>query len=182
MAKQCGPIPITGTIDDVCFYRMNGKYYARLKSSLTRKRVLKDAAFRRTREHAATLGEASKIASRVYRLIPRENRKQALYREMTGKAIYLLREEKGQEEVFQSLSKVYLNPEPLPEPKITAKKSRVKTRKEHYTGRSYFPAPKLKERYRKHPYRRSRLLQSTGGRRICLMKKFALKKNCAMGP
>ncbi|TAN15269.1 MAG: hypothetical protein EPN37_09945 [Chitinophagaceae bacterium] len=75
MPKQCGPIRITGTIDNVCFYKMDGVYYARMKSSLTRKRVLKNAAFRLTRAHAATLGEASKIASRVYRLISKVQRK-----------------------------------------------------------------------------------------------------------
>lgn len=39
MAKQIGPVFITGTIGDICFYKMDGQYYARMKSSLSSKRV-----------------------------------------------------------------------------------------------------------------------------------------------
>lgn len=109
MAKQCGPFPHTGTIDNVCFYKMEGIYYARMKSSLTRKRVLREATFLKTRIHAATFGEASQIASLVYELIPKVQKGPCLYREMTGKAIYLLREGKDKEAVFQNLYKLNLS-------------------------------------------------------------------------
>jgi hypothetical protein len=115
MAKLCGPLLITGTIDDVCFYKMHGNYYARMKSSLSRKRVLKDPKFQLTRVHASLLGEASKIASRVYRLITGEREKHTLYREITGKAIYLLREGKDKEDTFEILCGQYLKPEPVKE-------------------------------------------------------------------
>ncbi len=115
MAIQCGPRFLTRTIDNVCFYKMEGNYYARLKSSLSRKRVLKDPKFQLTRVHAALLGEASKIASRVYRLIRGEHKKHALYREITGKAIYMLREGKDKEAVFETLCGQYLKPEPVKE-------------------------------------------------------------------
>lgn len=110
MAKQCG-FYITGTLGEICFYQMGGKYYARKKSSLTRERVMKSPAFRRTREHAATLAEASRIASKVYRLVRGEDKAYTLYREMTGKAICLLREGKSKEAVFQCLSSQYLTTE-----------------------------------------------------------------------
>ncbi|MGH2644270.1 MAG: hypothetical protein ACRDE2_09995 [Chitinophagaceae bacterium] len=111
MAKQCGPYKITGTIDNVCFYRMNDSYYVRMKSSITRKQVMKDPAFRRTREHAALLGEASKIASGVYRQITGERKKHAIYRELTGKAMRLLKEGRDKEAVFQILDGLYLKKE-----------------------------------------------------------------------
>jgi hypothetical protein len=38
MARQAGNIFIEGIIDDLSFYRMDGKYYVRLKSSLTGKK------------------------------------------------------------------------------------------------------------------------------------------------
>jgi hypothetical protein len=44
MAKQAGDIFITGTIDDLCFYKMDGAYYVRLKSSLTGKKFWKNKA------------------------------------------------------------------------------------------------------------------------------------------
>jgi hypothetical protein len=37
MAKQVDDIKITGTYDDVTNYKMDGQYYARMKSSLTGK-------------------------------------------------------------------------------------------------------------------------------------------------
>jgi hypothetical protein len=144
MPKQYGPIQITGTIDNVCFYKMDGVYYARMKSSLTRKRVLKSAAFRRTREHAATLGEASTIASRIYRLIPKARRKHILYREMTGKAIYLLREGKDKEVVFQSLSALYLKQDKLPEPAVSCVKKEAQDDR-GYSGKQQPPVPRLQK-------------------------------------
>ncbi|TAM96004.1 MAG: hypothetical protein EPN39_14080 [Chitinophagaceae bacterium] len=84
-----------------------------MKSSLTRKRVLKDPKFQLTRVHASLLGEAAKIASRVYRLITGERKKHTLYREITGKAIYMLREGKDKEEAFEILRESYLKPEPV---------------------------------------------------------------------
>jgi hypothetical protein len=144
MPKQYGPIQITGTIDNVCFYKMDGIYFARMKSSLTRKRVLKSTAFRRTREHAATLGEASKIASRVYRLIPKAQRKHTLYRKMTGKAIYLLREGKNKEVIFQNLSALYLKQDKLPEPAVSCEKNEVQDDK-GYSDEQQLLVPRLQK-------------------------------------
>lgn len=92
MAKQIGPVFITGTISDICFYKMDGQYYARMKSSLSGKRVKKDPKFRRTMEYATLMAQASKIASGIYRLLPAEERKHALYRKMTGQALRMLKE------------------------------------------------------------------------------------------
>ena len=79
MAKQAGTYHITGCFDNLCFYEMEGKYYVRLKSSLTGKRVKKDPSFKRTMQYAALLGSASAIASAVYRALP-ESKGIALYR------------------------------------------------------------------------------------------------------
>jgi hypothetical protein len=92
MGKQCGPYFITGTYCNICFYRMEGKYYVRMKSSLTGKRVKKDPAFACTMQYAQLLGRASKIASRLYRALPKETREFSQYRALTGKAMQLLKE------------------------------------------------------------------------------------------
>lgn len=109
MAKQCGPLPFSGTIGNVCFYKMGDQYYARMKSSLSGKRVKKDPAFRRTMEHANILAEASRIASRVYRLIPKEEKEQSLYREMTGAAMRTLKEGVKPEEIVPWLTDLYVS-------------------------------------------------------------------------
>lgn len=92
MAKQAGPFTITGTIENLCFYEMEGQYYVRMKSSLTGKRVKKDPAFARTMQYAGWLKLAAKAASVFYRTIPKEERCRELYRKLTGKAMSLLKE------------------------------------------------------------------------------------------
>lgn len=108
MAQQDGPLYITGTIDNLCFYEMEGKYYVRIKSSLTGQRVKRDPAFRRTRENADLLGKASRLASGVYRRLPAEQRKRSCYRQMTGKALRLLHSGKPVEEVLTYLEQEFL--------------------------------------------------------------------------
>lgn len=74
MARQAGEYFITGTYDNVTFYEMDGQHYARMKSSLSGKRVIRDARFKRTMEHAMIFGKANKIASELYRQLPREEK------------------------------------------------------------------------------------------------------------
>ena len=87
MAKQVGLKRITGTIDNLCFYKMEGNYFVRTKSSLDGRRVKKDVAFKETMVYADLLARASKIASKLYRTLPKEERSLKLYRELTGKVM-----------------------------------------------------------------------------------------------
>jgi len=93
MAKQAGKIFVEGTVDDICFYKMDGKFYARKKSSLSKKRVLTDPRFQNTIAHAQLLGKASAIASKFYRTIEKERHSRELYRSIVGKVMKVLREE-----------------------------------------------------------------------------------------
>ncbi|HEU4555087.1 MAG TPA: hypothetical protein VFS25_19715 [Chitinophaga sp.] len=91
MGKQAGPHFITGTINNRCYYQMNGKYLVRAKSSLSRRRVKRSPAFRRTMQYAEWLAQASHMASRIYRVFEKQQRKVQVYRAMTGMAINLLK-------------------------------------------------------------------------------------------
>ena len=104
MARQIGHIFITGTIHDVTYYKMDGTYYARMKSSLSRKTVLTSPRFTLTRMHANQLAEASRIASQLYRMIPKEQRKVQLYRAIVSQAKILLASGKDKESVSGILS------------------------------------------------------------------------------
>ena len=84
MATQIGLLRIRGTISGICFYCLNGQYYARQKSSLTGKRVKKDPAFAETMRYAGLLGKAAKIASEKYKLVPKEERSRNKYRALVG--------------------------------------------------------------------------------------------------
>jgi hypothetical protein len=107
MAQQCGPLFFECTWDDITFYKMEGKYYARKKSSLTRERVLNDPAFAKTRLSAMQLGIASKIASAIYSQLPIGWRQKWIYEEFTGEAKIMLQQEHSPQEVYDYLWKTY---------------------------------------------------------------------------
>ena len=103
MARQVGHLFITGTIHDVTYYKMFGTYYARMKSSLSRKTVLTSPRFARTRMHSNQLAEASQIASKLYENVPKENRSMPFFRSIVGKAKLLLAQGKDKEVVLDLL-------------------------------------------------------------------------------
>ena len=72
MARQAGNIFIEGIIDDLSFYRMDGKYYVRMKSSLTGVRFWKAKAFERSRESCRRFSKGNKLASKLYGMIEEE--------------------------------------------------------------------------------------------------------------
>lgn len=85
MAKQIGLLRITGTFDGICFYCMDGVYYAREKSSLSTERVKHDPAFAETMRYAKRMSSVSKIASVIYRqTVPQNERSRDKYREVVG--------------------------------------------------------------------------------------------------
>lgn len=103
MSRQKGPVYITGTSNGICYYKLNGQYYARRKSTLSRRRVKRDPRFALTRKYAALLGEASRIAAGVYRLLPRGQKTLPLYRAMTGQAMGMLKRGAGEEAIREHL-------------------------------------------------------------------------------
>lgn len=107
MPVLTGNIYTKGTFGNLCFYRVQGKYYVRRKSRLTGKRVKKDPVFRRTMEHAGILARASKIGSVIYRALPADFRQFWMYRAFTGEAIGLLRGGMTEPEVKELLWKRY---------------------------------------------------------------------------
>jgi hypothetical protein len=103
MAKQTGDIIIVGTIDDITFYEMEGKGYARRKSSLTGKKVKKDPRFKRTMQSAHRFGRGNQLASKVYRSLPRQEQVYALFKELKSIAILAIKEGKSEGEVMKLL-------------------------------------------------------------------------------
>ena len=85
MATQIGLLQISGTVHGICFYKMDGMYYARTKSSLSGQRVKSDPVFAQTMRYAERMGIASKIASVLYKeLVPVGERSREKYREIVG--------------------------------------------------------------------------------------------------
>jgi hypothetical protein len=67
MAKQKNMYKLRGTIEDMTFYKRNGKYFAKTKSEIDKQKILTDPAFQRTRENMAEFGFAGK-AGKVIRM------------------------------------------------------------------------------------------------------------------
>lgn len=107
MAKQTGLIKITGTIDNVTFYEMNGNYYARKKSSLTREKIRHHRSFALTRMYNGIMGRASSLASAVYRNAPTNERKHSDFRQLTARAHALLKAGSSKADVLKKLAEEY---------------------------------------------------------------------------
>jgi hypothetical protein len=95
MAKQSGEVFIEATIDDLTFYKMDGLYYVRMKSSLSSKQFWKGKAFERSRESCKRFSEGNKLASRLYRIVEEEKRNYKLFCFLKKRAIQLLKEGKS---------------------------------------------------------------------------------------
>jgi hypothetical protein len=98
----------SGTVGGATYYQMNGKQYVRAKSSLSRKRVLKDKAFENTRRCASDLGKAAQIGSLIYHELPDEIKVHWMYRAITGEAVSMLYDDYTPEEVEEFLWKKYI--------------------------------------------------------------------------
>ena len=69
---------------------------------------------------------------------------------MTGKAIYMLREGKDKEAVFQCLSEQYVKAQPVEQiaPPLRRKEVVKGEKPSSYTDKIHLPAPELKKAYR----------------------------------
>jgi hypothetical protein len=82
---------------------MYGEDFVRTASSLTGERVKEDPAFKPTMAYAAMLAKASWLASSVYAMLPNYRKKHSLYRKLTGAAMRLLKEGRGEGEAAVKL-------------------------------------------------------------------------------
>src|SRR4051812_27790627 len=103
MARQAGDIKITGSIEDLCFYEMEGEYYVRRKSSLSSRKFWKDPVFERSRKSCGRFALGSRLASVVYREVEASKRVYSFYRFLLKSAVGLLKEGKQEELVVEDL-------------------------------------------------------------------------------
>src|SRR5215467_11920989 len=110
MARQAGKIKIEGrTFGRLVFYKMNGEYYVRTKSTLSSKRVKKDPRFQSTMRSAGILGRASKVGSAVYKALPKEKRLFWMYRAFTGEAMMMMKQGMMEAEIRELMMKRYVD-------------------------------------------------------------------------
>lgn len=92
MARQTGPHFITGTIDNITFYKWKVNYYMRLKSSIDGKRIQTDPAFEEFRGYSKDHGLAATIAKPLYYTLTKEERIHGEFGRLTAEIRNLLRE------------------------------------------------------------------------------------------
>jgi len=109
MGKLREGIEFTATIGNTCFYVVNKRTIIRTKSSLTRKRVLKDKAFAPTRKYAGNFAIACRIGSVIYKSLPGDIRGRWIYRSLTGEAASLLYKGYEEQKVKDILWKKYID-------------------------------------------------------------------------
>lgn len=105
MAKQAGPILLSGTIGNVTFVAAGRKGIARMKSSLTKKDVKTKPEFANSRAASERFGTANKLASQVYRSLPKKSRKNPVYLRLKSLAIRLIHQNVDPAEIKASLQK-----------------------------------------------------------------------------
>lgn len=131
MAKQLGPYYVTGYVDNILFYKMEGKYYARKKSSLTGKKVKTHPCFALTRLNYSLFSIASTIGSRVYKMLPVSEREHEMYKKMTGEAMKLLKQGIQEMEVQELLVKTWVEKASVLKPKTAKITGSVKKKPLH---------------------------------------------------
>jgi len=101
MAKQVGPIFLERTIDNIIFYKMDGKYYVRMVPSFPD--IRRSPRFRGTIRSARRMGRASRIGAALYAELPGGLKQFSQYRVLTGAAFHLLKAGKTEEEALALL-------------------------------------------------------------------------------
>src|SRR5687767_352147 len=85
MARQEGPIKLTGRLGDLCFYKCGEDYLVRQKGGPTRKQLKESPKFVRVRENNAEFGNCS-MAAKLLRQTVRcymRTRDSLMYRRLT---------------------------------------------------------------------------------------------------
>ncbi len=106
MARQISDTIITGTYDNLVFYKMEGKGYMRMKSSLTGKQFKTKACFANSRKSSGRFAKGNKIASEMYNSIPAAERQYSLFTRLKSKAIGLLKAGLAENEVKTQLGQL----------------------------------------------------------------------------
>jgi hypothetical protein len=100
VAKLISDIKFEGTVDGLCFYKMEGQYYVRKQSSLTGKKFWRAACFEGSRRSCQRLSRGSQLAAMVYSTFRKQ---EGMYAALKSKAIALLKKNTSEQKVIRKL-------------------------------------------------------------------------------
>ena len=110
MAKQISDNIITGNIDNLVFYKMDGIGYVRRKSSLTGKQFKTQQRFANSRKSNERFAMGNKVASKIYHAIPEGERTYSLFTKLRSTAIALLKSDLPENDVGAQLIQLIPTP------------------------------------------------------------------------
>ena len=109
MALQMGINPYIGTIGNLNFCIRNGKPEVRRKPHISRKRIMNDPEFAKTKKCAEGYAFAVALAKEFYkREMPKHLKVYGCFGRLCGQVNILLRQNKTNEEVKQHLRSTYI--------------------------------------------------------------------------
>jgi len=82
---------VSGTFGDYTYYNRRGTYCRRKRTSLNKERILSDPAFKNFRNCSTQFGQASRIATSIYKQLPKKKRKDGVIGKLTGEIYKLIR-------------------------------------------------------------------------------------------
>lgn len=103
MARRIHPITLQCSYRLITIYKRGPRYFARMRSRLTRERVKTSPEFTKTMESASLLSRASKIASAIYSHLPKNWRQFWMYQSFTGEAMQMIKAGKTEQEAHDQL-------------------------------------------------------------------------------
>ena len=124
MAYQDGIIRFKGTDISISYYKMKGEYHVRQKSMVDAKMFWKDPRFANSRNSCKRFGEGNKLASAVYRSLPKQKQQYQLFCYLKSLAITFIRKGIATEEIIQLLKIRAQQHRPLVTKQMFAKKKK----------------------------------------------------------
>lgn len=97
---------ISGTVNGLTFYVVNGRQLVRSKTSINQQRFFSDPAFARQRQYSEWLKIASPMASAIYRQLPPQK---GLQQRITGTIMRWLKQGVAPAVAYERLQSIYLN-------------------------------------------------------------------------
>jgi len=96
---------ISGTVNGLTFYVVNGRQLVRSKTSINQQRFFSDPAFARQRQYSEWLKIASPMASAIYRQLPPQK---GLQQRITGTIMRWLKQGVTPSIAYEKLKSIYL--------------------------------------------------------------------------
>ena len=96
------PYQISGTIDDLTYFVINGVQYAKRKTTFKLKEKLNDPSFANCKKNTERLGKAAKLAKIKYATLSEKEKVSVKFGSIIKQVYKMIKEGKTEEEIIQT--------------------------------------------------------------------------------